>query len=54
MQVEFIKQATVVSNEFTVFGSRGFPGMLESTPLSRFFAEQGIKVRIRKDSRVNR
>lgn len=31
-----------------------FPGMEESTSLSRLFAEQGLKIRIRKDVRTRR
>lgn len=31
---------------------KNFPGMLESTFLSRSFADQGVKLRIRKEPRT--
>lgn len=43
--------ASVMSQVFTVYPAKRFPGMQESTPLSRLFAAQGLKIRIRKDSR---
>ncbi|OZJ06190.1 hypothetical protein BZG36_01006 [Bifiguratus adelaidae] len=46
--------ASVMSDPFTVFSAKKFPGMVandiaESTELSRIFATQGIKIPIRKD-----
>ncbi|TKA74693.1 hypothetical protein B0A49_04274 [Cryomyces minteri] len=41
--------ASVYSDIFTVFSAKKFPGVIESTPLSRCFAAQGIKIPIRKD-----
>jgi hypothetical protein len=32
-----------------VFSAKKFPGVCESTPLSKTFATQGIKIPIRKD-----
>ena len=34
-----------------VVAPKAFPGMGESTALSRSFAEQGVKIRIRKETR---
>jgi len=41
--------ATVFSQPFQVFSAKKFPGVIESTSLSREFARQGIKIPIRKD-----
>ncbi|KAJ5701922.1 Velvet factor, partial [Penicillium malachiteum] len=38
--------------KFTLFEMRTFPGMMESTFLSRSFADQGVKLRIRKEPRT--
>ncbi|POR36993.1 Uncharacterized protein TPAR_02808 [Tolypocladium paradoxum] len=40
----------LITNVFTVFPSKLFPGMADSTPLTRTFSDQGVKVRLRKDS----
>ncbi|PHH59725.1 hypothetical protein CDD81_2643 [Ophiocordyceps australis] len=40
----------LVTNVFTVFPTKLFPGMADSTPLTRTFSNQGVKVRLRKDS----
>jgi hypothetical protein len=37
------------SEAFTVYSAKKFPGVIESTPLSKCFAQQGIKIPIRKD-----
>ncbi|KAI8140953.1 velvet factor [Fennellomyces sp. T-0311] len=39
----------VMSEPFSVYTAKNFPGMTESTELSRCFAKQGIKISIRKD-----
>lgn len=41
--------ASVFSQPFQVFSAKKFPGVIESTPLSKCFAQQGIKIPIRKD-----
>jgi len=41
--------ATVFSQPFKVFSAKRFPGVIESTELSRQFAGQGIKIPIRKE-----
>lgn len=41
--------ATVFSEPFQVYSAKKFPGVIESTPLSKTFASQGIKIPIRKD-----
>ncbi|TKX26210.1 hypothetical protein C1H76_1563 [Elsinoe australis] len=42
--------ASVFSNHFQVYSAKKFPGVIESTPLSKCFAGQGIKIPIRKDA----
>ncbi|KAF2397098.1 hypothetical protein EJ06DRAFT_533291 [Trichodelitschia bisporula] len=44
----------VKSVPFTVFSAKKFPGLSESTALSRMVAEQGCRVRIRRDVRMRR
>nr|POE93064.1 developmental and secondary metabolism regulator mve1 [Quercus suber] len=44
----------VKSAPFTVFSAKKFPGLAESTSLSRMVAEQGCRVRIRRDVRMRR
>lgn len=44
----------VKSKPFTVFSAKKFPGLAESTVLSRIVAEQGCRVRIRRDVRMRR
>lgn len=44
----------VKSAPFTVFSAKKFPGLAESTALSRMVAEQGCRVRIRRDVRMRR
>ncbi|KAG0327097.1 hypothetical protein BG004_002837 [Podila humilis] len=40
---------STLSNPLTVYSSKTFPGMSESTFLSRSFSDQGVRIRIRKD-----
>jgi len=47
-------RAQVQSNTFEVFSAKKFPGLAESTLLSRTLSEQGCKVRIRRDVRVRK
>ncbi|KAJ5297474.1 hypothetical protein PENANT_c005G02727 [Penicillium antarcticum] len=49
-QVTYLK--TIISERFTVSPPKSFPGMMESTFLSRSFADQGVKLRIRKEPRT--
>ncbi|KAE8146004.1 velvet factor-domain-containing protein [Aspergillus avenaceus] len=42
----------IISDRFTVSPPKSFPGMAESTFLSRSFADQGVKLRIRKEPRT--
>jgi hypothetical protein len=44
----------VKSAAFTVYSAKKFPGLAESTMLSRTVAEQGCRVRIRRDVRMRR
>ncbi|KAL6238136.1 hypothetical protein BDW75DRAFT_202043 [Aspergillus navahoensis] len=48
--VVFLK--SILSERFTVSPPKSFPGMAESTFLSRSFADQGVKLRIRKEPRT--
>ncbi|KAI3645701.1 hypothetical protein MP228_008629 [Amoeboaphelidium protococcarum] len=48
-KVKFVD--SIVSDVFHVYPAKRFPGMSESTELSRLFADQGIKIRIRKELR---
>lgn len=47
-------RAQVESNIFEVFSAKKFPGLAESTSLSRTLSEQGCKVRIRRDVRIRK
>ncbi|KAI5859304.1 velvet factor-domain-containing protein [Durotheca rogersii] len=42
---------SVTSDHFKVHAGRAFPGMAESTFLTRSFSDQGVRLRLRKDSR---
>ncbi|ORY10590.1 velvet factor-domain-containing protein [Clohesyomyces aquaticus] len=44
----------VKSTPFLVYSAKKFPGLSESTALSRMVAEQGCRVRIRRDVRMRR
>jgi len=48
--VLFLKSIT--SEIFQVFSTKLFPGMLDSTFLSRSFSDQGVRIRIRKEHRI--
>jgi hypothetical protein len=41
--------AACFSDKFQVYSAKKFPGVVESTKLSKCFATQGIKIPIRKD-----
>ncbi|PIG89634.1 nuclear division Rft1 protein [Aspergillus arachidicola] len=43
---------SIISDRFTVSRPKGFPGMTEATSLSRLFADQGVKLKLRKKSRA--
>ncbi|KAK9766076.1 hypothetical protein K7432_005100 [Basidiobolus ranarum] len=43
--------AQTFSDPFTVYSAKKFPGMTESTELSKAFARQGLKIPIRNDVR---
>ncbi|RGP61906.1 hypothetical protein FLONG3_10374, partial [Fusarium longipes] len=44
--------ASCFSQDFSVYSAKKFPGVCESTPLSKTFALQGIKIPIRKDTNI--
>ncbi|CAO3608839.1 unnamed protein product [Mucor hiemalis] len=43
---------TILSDTFTVYLPKRFPGPVEATFLSRTFSDQGVKMRIRKEHRL--
>lgn len=47
-------RTTVQTDDFDVYSAKKFPGLQESTLLSRTVAEQGCRVRIRRDVRMRR
>ncbi|KAK9383920.1 velvet factor-domain-containing protein [Kockiozyma suomiensis] len=47
-QVEFI--TSIMTDVFTVYSAKQFPGVLESTALSRQFSDQGVRLRLRKET----
>ncbi|KAI8639756.1 velvet factor-domain-containing protein [Parasitella parasitica] len=49
-QVE--NKRTILSDAFTVFIPKQFPGPVEATFLSRTFSDQGVKMRIRKEHQL--
>ena len=42
--------ATCFSEQFQVYSAKKFPGVIKSTPLSKVFASQGIKIPVHKNS----
>jgi hypothetical protein len=46
--------STALSEPFTVYNSKKFPGMLESTELSKKFAQQSVRVPKRNEVRGKR
>ncbi|KAI8050158.1 velvet factor-domain-containing protein [Gilbertella persicaria] len=42
--------SSVLTEPFTVYSAKAFPGMYRSCPLVQNFAKQGLKIRIRKES----
>ncbi|WRT65259.1 uncharacterized protein IL334_002202 [Kwoniella shivajii] len=42
---------TMCTSTFSVYSAKKFPGMSKATDLSKSFAEQGLKIRVRKDPR---
>jgi hypothetical protein len=51
---QFSYRLDVRTREFTVYSAKKFPGLSNSTELSRCFAEQGCRVRIRREVRMRR
>ncbi|KAL0941998.1 developmental regulator [Colletotrichum truncatum] len=50
--LEAVMCTSIESSRFQVHTQRTFPGMTESTMLTRQFSDQGVRLRLRKDSRV--
>ncbi|KAG2174982.1 hypothetical protein INT43_006044 [Umbelopsis isabellina] len=50
---QVINRETIATQPFTVYSPKQFPGPLESTFLSRTFADQGVRMRIRKEHRMH-
>ncbi|CAO3586872.1 unnamed protein product [Absidia cylindrospora] len=53
MESHSISRCSVLSDVFQVYSPKSFPGMSESTLLTRSFSEQGVRIRIRKETRSN-
>ena len=51
-QLEANYVQSVISQPFQVFAAKTFPGMSQSTFLSRSFSDQGVRIRIRKEHRI--
>ncbi|CAG8614090.1 685_t:CDS:2 [Paraglomus occultum] len=49
---EVVHILSILSDIFNVYSPKTFPGMSESTFLSRSFSDQGVKIRIRKEHRI--
>jgi velvet factor protein len=47
----FVELATIESASFPVWPIKSFPGLKQSTYLTRAISDQGVRVRLRKDSR---
>ncbi|CDH57921.1 developmental regulator [Lichtheimia corymbifera JMRC:FSU:9682] len=45
---------SILSDTFQVYSPKTFPGMSESTDLTRWFSDQGVRVRIRRNSNTNK
>ncbi|KAE8312061.1 velvet factor-domain-containing protein [Aspergillus transmontanensis] len=43
---------SIITDRFTVYRPKSFPGMAESTSLSRLFADQGVRLKLRKKPRT--
>ncbi|CAK7216714.1 hypothetical protein SEUCBS140593_002964 [Sporothrix eucalyptigena] len=50
-KMECIHITSIVSDTFQVYPTKSFPGLAESTFLTRSFSDQGVRLRLRKDSR---
>ncbi|KAJ3200600.1 hypothetical protein HK099_002594, partial [Clydaea vesicula] len=48
--VDVTRRLSVESDPFTCYSPREYPGTIESTPLDKYFSEQGLKIRIRKET----
>ncbi|ORY34163.1 hypothetical protein LY90DRAFT_459971, partial [Neocallimastix californiae] len=53
-QGKTIYRTCAISEPFTVFSYKNFPGYKESSALAKYFAEQGVKIKIKKDVNVPR
>ncbi|KIH92564.1 developmental regulator [Sporothrix brasiliensis 5110] len=50
-KMECVHITSIVSDTFQVYPTKSFPGLAESTFLTRSFSDQGVRLRLRKDSR---
>ncbi|KAF7955337.1 uncharacterized protein EAE97_000596 [Botrytis byssoidea] len=48
---EVVWMGCISSDQFNVYSSKAFPGMMESTTMTKKFQEQGLKLRVRKEPR---
>ncbi|KAF0512558.1 VosA protein, variant 2 [Gigaspora margarita] len=52
IESEVVHIQSILSDVFDVYSPKTFPGMSESTFLSRSFSDQGVRIRIRKEHRI--
>ncbi|KAI9777608.1 MAG: hypothetical protein M1839_008662 [Geoglossum umbratile] len=52
LKSEVVHIKSIISGRFVVYATKNFPGMSESTFLSRSFGDQGVRLRIRKEPRT--
>ncbi|KAI8640583.1 velvet factor-domain-containing protein [Parasitella parasitica] len=51
--IEVERICSIFSDPFRVYSPKSFPGMSESTDLTRSFSDQGVRIRIRKEARAS-
>ncbi len=49
---EVLYRASIMSDTFPVYSAKTFPGMAESTFITRAFSDQGVRLRLRKEPRA--
>lgn len=52
IETHVYRLCSVFSDTFQVYSPKTFPGMSESTFLTRCFSDQGVRIRIRKETRT--
>ncbi|TIA87696.1 hypothetical protein E3P81_03817 [Wallemia ichthyophaga] len=52
--LDIVEVASAISNVFTVHNPKNFPGMSESSYLTRCLASQGVRIRVRNENKAIR